>query len=390
MRLNCLFVVQGEGRGHLTQALALRQMLDRAGHTVSAVCVGGAASHIPAFVNAKIHAPVASFDSLGFVTDGRRRAIQWLATLRHNGRHSRHLGASLAWLDAQVRTYQPDLVINFFEPLMGLYALRYKPAVPIVSIAHQYMALHPRYPMPPRTWLQYQAMTLFARLTAIGSARKLALSVYDAPPLEAHRLRVVPPLLRDELFTQPRGLVEPFVLVYLWDPAMAERLLHWHHRHPDVALHAFWGNPTADETEVYDDTLTFHRFHDERFLDRMARCQGLVSTAGFECLAEAMYLDKPLLMAPIQGQFEQRCNALDGVQQGAGLICSDYDIEQLLAYLPQHQPATDTYRAWVDSAEERVILELEAVVRQARRGIVVGHPWQKREPVQSEGASMAL
>lgn len=35
-----LFIVQGEGRGHLTQAISLSQMLRRHGHEVVEVLVG--------------------------------------------------------------------------------------------------------------------------------------------------------------------------------------------------------------------------------------------------------------------------------------------------------------------------------------------------------------
>ena len=35
-----LFIVQGEGRGHLTQAISLSQMLRRQGHEVVEVLVG--------------------------------------------------------------------------------------------------------------------------------------------------------------------------------------------------------------------------------------------------------------------------------------------------------------------------------------------------------------
>lgn len=38
--MKVVFVVQGEGRGHLTQALALRQMLVNEGHEVVKVLVG--------------------------------------------------------------------------------------------------------------------------------------------------------------------------------------------------------------------------------------------------------------------------------------------------------------------------------------------------------------
>ena len=35
-----LFVVQGEGRGHLTQAISLYEILNQAGHQVVSVMVG--------------------------------------------------------------------------------------------------------------------------------------------------------------------------------------------------------------------------------------------------------------------------------------------------------------------------------------------------------------
>lgn len=367
MRLSCLFIVQGEGRGHMTQALALRRMLHRAGHDVCAVLVGSARQTVPAYFRDKIDAPLHFFESPGFVTDGRHRSIQWLATLRRNSRRSPRFRSSLASLHHYVRRYRPDLIVNFFEPLTGLYTLRYKPTVPVVCIAHQFMALHPRYPMPPGSPIQRRAMTLFARLAAAGATMKLALSLYPAPSLTAQRLQVVPPLLRDELFEQPLAAEEPFFLVYLWDPDMAEALLRWHARHPDVALHAFWDNPEAQPVEVYDATLTFHRFHDERFLNLMARSRGVVTTAGFECMSEAMYLGKPLLMAPIQGQFEQRCNLIDAEQVGAGIGAEEFDIDRLIDFLPAYQRRPEPFRAWVDSAENRVLGALETAVRRHRR-----------------------
>ena len=45
-----LFIVQGEGRGHLTQAISLSQMLRRHGHEVVEVLVGKSSNReIPAY-----------------------------------------------------------------------------------------------------------------------------------------------------------------------------------------------------------------------------------------------------------------------------------------------------------------------------------------------------
>ena len=44
--MKCLFIVQGEGRAHLTQAITLEEMLLRNGHEVVEVLVGESSSRI--------------------------------------------------------------------------------------------------------------------------------------------------------------------------------------------------------------------------------------------------------------------------------------------------------------------------------------------------------
>ena len=57
-----LFIVQGEGRGHLTQAITLEEILLRNGHEVVEVLVGKSSSRrLPGFFNRSIHAPVKRF-----------------------------------------------------------------------------------------------------------------------------------------------------------------------------------------------------------------------------------------------------------------------------------------------------------------------------------------
>lgn len=50
-----LFIVQGEGRGHLTQAITLEEILLRNGHEVVEVLVGKSSSRrLPGFFNRSI------------------------------------------------------------------------------------------------------------------------------------------------------------------------------------------------------------------------------------------------------------------------------------------------------------------------------------------------
>ncbi len=58
-----VFIVQGEGRGHLTQAISMERLLRESGHEVAAVLVGKSpARKLPAFFAGTIKAPVEMFE----------------------------------------------------------------------------------------------------------------------------------------------------------------------------------------------------------------------------------------------------------------------------------------------------------------------------------------
>lgn len=66
--MKVMFVIQGEGRGHLTQALALKEMLQHSGHEVVDVMVGKSKNReIPGFFQEKIGLPITLFNSPNFI-----------------------------------------------------------------------------------------------------------------------------------------------------------------------------------------------------------------------------------------------------------------------------------------------------------------------------------
>ncbi len=366
MALRCLFVVQGEGRGHLTQAMALRRMLRKAGHQVEEVVVGKSRGQaVPAFFREAFDAPVTHVESPTFVSDGADRSVRPWATLLREAKRTPTFWRSLKVLEATLDRHEPDVVVNFFEPLMGLYAASHRVSSPVVAVAHQYMFFHPAYQFPDGHRVQRKAVRAFARLTAWGATRRLALSLYPAPDRPEDNLTVCPPLLRADLFRQPQGRSEPFVLVYILNSGYAEEVIRWHERHPEVRLHCFWDRPDAAPVESYDETLTFHQLDDEKFLSLMARCRGFVSTAGFESIAEAMYLQTPVQVVPVEGHYEQLCNAVDAVRAGAGIRSFRFDIDRLQGVLPRYPEGDTNFRAWVRRARRRFVREIEAA---AERG----------------------
>ena len=99
-----------------------------------------------------------------------------------------------------------------------------------------------------------------------------------------------------------------------------------------------------------DDTLAFHRLHGTRFLEFMGAFRGVVCTAGFEPVCEAAYLDKPVMMVPVENHVEQAMNAIDAEQVGFGVKADRFDLNRLLEF--ERTPANEAFRGWVARAPD--------------------------------------
>ncbi len=356
--------VQGEGRGHLTQAIAVFELLGKMGHTISCVTVGiSNERQIPDFFIRKINVPIIRLASPNFVKDKYKRSVSIPRTISANMMMLGEYRKSLSALKKLTDEYKPDAVINFYEPLIGWYALRYKPSFKIVSIAHQYTYLHPYYRFPRGNSFQSFITRQYTRFTAAGSHKILAISMQEMLQATDKKLVVIPPILRKELFQQ-EVKQQDFILVYLLNSGYIEDILKWHKKNPSTVLYCF-----TDSAEVKDkhrgewkinENLIFLSLNDHKFLELMAHCKGLVCNAGFESVCEAMYLGKPVMMVPVKGHFEQYCNALDGAKAGAGIYSEEFNLARMEHYFLFHRiHYKETYRSWVKQMENIVLSEIE-------------------------------
>jgi uncharacterized protein (TIGR00661 family) len=353
-----LFLVQGEGRGHLTQAISLRQTLLDTDYQLVAVLVGNAAERpIPAFFYEQIQAPVEALPSPNLVFNSEGK-VDFKKTLTHHLPRFRRFHKSLKQINKAVQRYQPDLILNFYEILGGFYNALYRPSVPMVCVGHQYLFFHSRFQFPSKGKIDRFLVNFNSRLTALGAKRLLALS-FDAQADEpAEQLYVVPPLLRQEVHSLSITH-DDYILVYLNHPSLYAQILEWHQRYPEVVLHCFWSKPDALPEEKMDETLTLHRLDGVKFLEMMSGCNALVTTAGFESVCEAMYLDKPVMVVPIH--YEQACNAADAERVGAGIVAERFDLSILMNYLPHHQSVGESFRQWCREGQKQWLTHLESV-----------------------------
>jgi uncharacterized protein (TIGR00661 family) len=66
--------------------------------------------------------------------------------------------------------------------------------------------------------------------------------------------------------------------------------------------------------------VVFYPIDNVTFTKSFANCEGVLCGAGFELPAEAMFLNKKLMVIPMIGQYEQQCNALAAKKMGAIMI----------------------------------------------------------------------
>ncbi len=350
-----LFLVQGEGRGHMTQAIALSAMLQSAGHEVVKVLIGKSPRRqIPQFFYEKINAPVTVFESPNFLVDAKNKKIRIWSSIWYNLFKSGMFFKSIAAIHEAVQETKPDVIINFYELLGGLYAGLYKPKARIMVVGHQYLLQHPEFVFPKGYWIDKRLLSINSWVIALRAEKKLALSFRPMADVPKKRIYVVPPLLRAEV-TKLKSENRGFILGYILNAGYAEDIERWHKLHPEYELHFFWDKSDAPEDLKMDENLWFHRLNDTRFLDYMSKCGGYCSTAGFESICEAMYLGKPIMMVPTYGHFEQACNALDAVLSGAGIQNSEFNLNPFIAYLPKHKDISSPFQQWVNSAKTRFI-----------------------------------
>ncbi len=227
--MNVLFSVQGDGRGHMTQAIAYGEMLAGHGHKVVGVLAGiNQSRRLPTFFLDAFPVPVRTFASPGFSMK-QGRAISTLRSAIHLCRSLPAYSRSLQFIHEAIRDTRPDLVVNFLEPLVGYFYLRRRSPVPMLSVAHHFMFEHPRYPRIRGFALQRIGMRRYVNLTGANAAR-LGLSFYPAEDLPGQRLFVCPPILRRQLFQLQPDPGGRHLLVYLLNHGYEAEVEAWHIR----------------------------------------------------------------------------------------------------------------------------------------------------------------
>ncbi len=373
MALRITFALQGEGRGHMTQALALAHHLRAAGHSVDQVWVGlGPGWSIPEFFVRGIGAPITTFRAPTHSLTSDRTRVNAGATFRDAlfGLPA-FLGAARA-RKRLITAANTDVVVGFYDAVGGI-ARMLGHSVPNVAIGHHYVLFHPDAPQLPLSGAAKAGLRWLTRVTAHRATEVLALSFADldgngvgVDPASRHPT-IVPPILRpevSELLTRDDG----HLLAYAVTPGVGEQVVAWQKTRPEVVVHIYLAGGTAAISAEIGAGCHVHALDDKAFLAHMASCRAYAGSAGFESLCEAYYLGKPTLAVPTAGQVEQQLNAADGERTGVVRKGSWSDLNVFWdgATAPDSGQVA-AFRTWVDSGPQAIVSRVVAAARSGSR-----------------------
>jgi uncharacterized protein (TIGR00661 family) len=334
-----VYAMCGEGRGHATRARAVVEGLRRR-HQVTLFASGCAHAMLaPVYRDTEVR--LSPIPGLRFsYDDGGRVAL--VGTVAAAARFRFAVGGYVRAVLPELERAQADLVIADFEPILPRAAR--KLGVPFVSFDHQhYLVVSDLRALPGPLRRRAAIAAPFVEVLYDWQKATIVSSFY-APPLK--------PAYRGAI--QVGTLIRPELLRLR--PERGAHLLCYLRRHaPAAVLEALaaCGRPVR----IYgvgelppQGALQFRAVDQARFIEDLATCQAVVSTAGNQLVGEALHLGKPMLVLPEPRNFEQEVNAYFLASSGAGWAeTGRLTPARLGAFLER----LDGFRACIDPARVR-------------------------------------
>lgn len=326
--MKIFYAVQATGNGHISRAMELLPYFQRYGQVD--IFLSGANNSLQLDASVKYRSRGLS---LFYTNSG---GLNYLEI-------ARQVAPLRVWKevrDLPVEKY--DLVINDFESITSLACLFKK--VPSVNFGHQASFISPKVPRPEnRDRLGEWILRNYARATQYVG---LHFKQYDD--------FILPPVIkRDILQAEPQDKGHITVYLSSYSDAAVKKYLQ------PLSEFRFQVFSREVKQPTLDGNIVFLPVSKTAFNKSLITCKAILTGAGFETPAEALYLGKKLMVIPIRGQYEQFCNAAALQKMGvpvlkaldAGFAAAfrpwmeqkrkpclhlDYSTEAIVSYLMHH------------------------------------------------------
>jgi uncharacterized protein (TIGR00661 family) len=344
--MNFLFIIQGEGRGHMTQAMAFKDFLEKRDHLLTEVFVGRSKQReIPDFVYHYFSENIQRFHSPNFIRKKNRKGIQVFSSFLYNLLLGPLFIYEIIRLAFKIRKSNADIIINFYDMIGGLAHFFSFSGKKLICISHHYYYLHPSAVNISGNHMNKLFLRWHSKLTSLKAEKRIALSFQYLEDYPHSRLHIASPLLRKEVF-QVKVEIGDNIVVYLLHEGFLDEVLAVAKLNPQFTFEVYTSLKHIGKLITANILL---KEPDESFLKSLASSRGLICTAGFESVCEAAYFSKPILVWPSQGHFEQELNALDAVSAGLAESTDTVDMTAFFNFTGNRD--NKTYREWVNKRD---------------------------------------
>ena len=304
--MKILYAIQATGNGHISRAKSLIPYLQK-NYEVD-VLLSGTSADIE--LGYPIHY---KFKGLSFVF-GKNGEVDIWRTIRQMNfwRFLKDM--------KQLPLMKYDFVINDFEPVSAWACL--VKGKHCIALSHQYSLLNGNVPRPQKKNILSELILRYYAPTSIGYG--FHFKKYDSNV----SLRII----KEEIRTK-NPIKKNFYLVYL--PSFAdEKIISVLFKIYNINWVIF-SKHTNKKYQIGN--VKVYPISSECFNNKLVECKGVLCGAGFETPAEALFLQKKLMVIPMKNQYEQQCNAVSLKNMGVPVI---YDL---------NHDMTEVIRNWTKS-----------------------------------------
>lgn len=351
--MRILYGVTGEGMGHATRSSVILEHLTRE-HDVHIVVSGRARDYL-----AQRFANVHKIWGLTIQYEGN--SVRKLGTFLEN------LKGALSGLPENVKAYfdlvedfRPELVISDFESFSYLYGVNH--LLPVISVDN--MQVINRAKHDPSLLAGHETdFELTRRIvkSKLPGCYHYLITTFFYPPLRKDRTSLVPSILRPEILAAQSEPGE-HLLVYQTSTTNTELIDALQKSGLPCRVYGVRRGIKSDEVEA---NLTFRPFSERAFVDDLRTCRAVVAGGGYTLMSEAVYLRKPLLSLPVQGQFEQTLNALYLQRLGFGRYAEALDRRTLEAFLAEVPRCASALRSYSQDGNRLMLQALDEQMQRA-------------------------
>ncbi len=334
--MKILYGVVGEGMGHAMRSRVVLDHLLGEKHDLHIIASGRATDFLQ-----KRFADVSQIHGLHMIyEDNRVRLGKTLWSNVLTG--AKGIPKNIAAYFDLIHEFRPDVVIADFESWTYLYAQLHRR--PVLSLDN--MQIINRCTHDEAILDGYHAEFELTRgfiKTKLPFCDAYFITTFFYPPLRRAKTRLFPPILRPEILAAR--------------PSRGDHLLVYQTAEKNEGLVAtlkktglecrIYGMKRGISEEVVDGNLRYQPFGEQRFVDDMASCRGVIAGGGFTTMGEAVYMHKPMLAVPLERQFEQVLNARYLARLGYGHFAESLDdpasVLDFVRDLPRCEDALASY-----------------------------------------------